>query len=58
MNKLPSEIVLTEFEMSDELAERFCDELDEYLANTYGYDNKAVGYQISLTNIMWEKEEL
>lgn len=61
MNKLPNEIILTDrecgFEMSDELAERFCDEVNEYLANAYGYTNEGWCYQISLTDIMWEKED-
>lgn len=58
--KLPNNIILTAkdsgFEMSDELAERFCDEINEYLANKYGYLNEGWCYEIKLSGIMWEQD--
>lgn len=53
---LPQKINLTssDFEMSDELAEKFADEVNEYLANKYGMLNEGWGYEIKLDGILWE----
>lgn len=58
--KLPNEIIITAkdsgFTMSDELSELFCDEINEYLADKYGYLNQGWCYEIKVSDIMWEKE--
>lgn len=56
--KLPNDINLTKidsgFEMSDNLAEMFVDEVNEYLANKYGHTNEGWCYEIKISDIMWE----
>lgn len=60
MNKLPNEMTITTidsgFKMSDELAERFVDEVNEYLADKYGHLNHGWYYGIEISDILWEKE--
>lgn len=60
MSKLPNEITITAidsgFEMSDELAERFVDEVNEYLADKHGYLNHGWSYEIKISDILWEEE--
>lgn len=57
---LPEEVTLTAvdsgFEMSDELAERFCEEVNEFLADKYGFLNEGWAYEIKLSGIMWERD--
>ena len=57
-NNLPKKIILTAkdsgFEMSDELSELFCEEVNNYLAEKYGFLNEGFSYQIDLNDIMWE----
>lgn len=59
--KLPNEITLTKvnsgFTMSDELADIFCEEVNDYLADKYGYCNEGWCYEIKLSNIIWDTKE-
>ena len=61
MKELPNEIVLTAqdsgFEMSDELADKFSEEISEYLSDLYGYLVEAYDYKIEISNILWDKGE-
>lgn len=58
--KLPNKVIITakdsSFTMSDELSELFCDEVNEYLADKYGYLNHGWCYKIEISDIMWEKD--
>lgn len=61
MKELPNEIVLTAqdsgFEMSDELADRFSEEISDYLSDLYGYLVEGYDYRIEVSNILWDKGE-
>lgn len=58
MKDLPLEIILTEqdsgFEMSDELADKFSEEISEWLSDKYGYLVEGYDYKIELSNILWD----
>lgn len=57
---LPEEIVLTgekDFEMSDELMDKLCEEINDYLSDKYGYCNSGWCYEIKVSDIMWDCEE-
>lgn len=60
VEKIPNKITITAvdsgFEMSEELAERFVDEVNEYLADKYGYLNQGWSYEIKISDILWEKD--
>ena len=42
------------FEMSDELADKFSEEIAEWLADKYGYLVEGYDYKIELSNILWD----
>ena len=58
MKALPLEIILTAqdsgFEMSDELADKFSEEISEWLSDKYGYLVEGYDYKIELSNILWD----
>ena len=58
MKDLPLEIILTSqdsgFEMSDELADKFSEEISEWLSDKYGYLVEGYDYKIELSNILWD----
>jgi len=58
MKDLPLEITLTAqdsgFEMSDELADKFAEEISEWLSDKYGYLVEGYDYKIELSNILWD----
>lgn len=58
MKDLPLEIILTAqdsgFEMSDELADKFSEEIAEWLSDKYGYLVEGYDYKIELSNILWD----
>jgi len=58
MKDLPLEITLTAqdsgFEMSDELADKFSEEISEWLSDKYGYLVEGYDYKIELSNILWD----
>ena len=58
MKDLPLEIILTSqdsgFEMSDELADKFSEEIAEWLSDKYGYLVEGYDYKIELSNILWD----
>lgn len=59
--QLPDKITLTNvnsgFVMSDELADKFCEEVNGYLADKYGFCVEGWSYQIDLSDIMWDTGE-
>ena len=58
MSKLPTELKLgRDFVMSEELAERLAEEINDYLADKYGYCVEADGWDIELGGIVWDEGE-
>lgn len=54
--KLPKEIDLTtsDFTMSEELADRLSEEINDYLAEKYGFCVESYGWELKLTEINWD----
>lgn len=46
----------TDFEMSDTLKELFAEEINNFLADTYGQTNRGWAYEINLSEIDWDEE--
>lgn len=61
MKDLPKEICLTDresgFEPSEEFLEMLCDEINEYLANAYGFCNKGWCWELKVSDIDWDTED-
>lgn len=58
MSKLPTELKLgRDFVMSEELAEKLAEEINDYLADKYGYCVEAYGWDIELGGIVWDTSE-
>ena len=58
--KLPKNIKLCLFDfLSEDTKDKIFDELNEHLANTYGYCNRGFGYdeEMTIENIEWDTEE-
>ena len=56
--KLPREIDLTtsDFTMSEELADKLCEEINDYLDEKYGVCVESYGWELKLTGINWNEE--
>lgn len=54
--ELPDEIDLTtsDFTMSEELADRLSEEINDYLAEKYGLCVESYGWELKLTEINWD----
>ena len=58
MGKLPTELNLgRDFVMSEELADKLAEEINDYLADKYGYCVEAYGWEIKLGGIIWDEGE-
>lgn len=57
--ELPTEIDLgkSDFIMSNELADDLANEINEYLAEKYGYCVNCYGWELKLTDIDWDTSE-
>ena len=60
MRNLPEEVNLTadpEFQMSEELADRLSEEINDYLSDKYGYCVEAYGWELKVGGIVWDTSE-
>lgn len=60
MCNLPEEVILTadpEFQMSEELADRLSEEINDYLSDKYGYCVEAYGWELKVGGIVWDTGE-
>ena len=54
---LPTELTLgSAFPMSKELEDRLSEEINDYLANKYGFLHKGFSYTIELKDIDWDTD--
>lgn len=56
---LPENITLTDDDLSAELLDKIVEEINDYLADKYGYCNTGYGYniKIDLDGISWDTED-
>ena len=58
---LPKDVCLTnvnsEFQMSDELADKFSEEVNDFLSEHWGFCTRSWGYKIVIEDIDWDTEE-
>lgn len=56
---LPTSLALTDSDLSSVLLERIVDEINDYLAERYGFCNTGFGYEIKidLDAITWDTED-
>lgn len=56
---LPTNLTLTDNDLSSVLLERIVDEINDYLAERYGFCNTGFGYEIKidLDGITWDTED-
>ena len=46
-----------DFQMSEDLADRFCEEINDFLSEKYGYCTNGWSWELNITDIDWDTEE-
>lgn len=54
---LPDEVILTADDSGYSLTDEFCESVNEYLADKYGYCNGGWAVEIKVSNIDWDTSE-